>query len=70
MRFISKSHANVNSKSLGDLRSRNPLLSQSMDLKEALNNNNKSGMLSSYVSAISLPGGDYVVSYFTVCFGS
>ncbi len=69
MRFISKSYANVYNKSLGDLRSRNPLLSQSMDLKDAFNDN-KSVMLSSYVSALSLPGGDYVVGYFTVCFGS
>lgn len=63
MRFMSKSYANVYYQSLGDLRSRNPLLAQSMDLKEAFN---KPGMVSSYVSALTLPGGDHVVRSLTI----
>lgn len=56
--FLSKSHADVYYRSLGDLRSRNPLLSRSVDLKR---NFAKSGSVSSLVSGISISGGELVV---------
>lgn len=64
MQFLSKSHADVYNRSFGDLRSTNPLLSQSVDLKKA---SAKSGTVSSLVSGISC--GNLVVRSMAIPFG-